>query len=295
MTKVCEKEFPLGSFKGQKTDGFYIDGTLKVNLDTLADKIADDQQFNLLITGSGSTRVGKSFFCTQVASYLTSKVNELHKTKNVFTLKNMVFKSEDLIKKALNMPKYSVLVLDEGDDLVEHYWSKLSRDLRRFFRKCGQLNIFVILVLPDFFELPKTYAITRTICLLDVHFVRKFERGYFSFYNFKKKRSLYLKGRKYADYDMVSSNFRGRFINFCTINQEDYRKKKWNDLQEGEKEDTAKTYSQIVRETEQRLFNQLYLNLKISVKKLSLGFGISPRSGARWLSSKEKVTEDKTE
>ena len=142
--KVCKKDFPLGSRKQQKSDGFYIDGTLKDNLDTLAEKIRDDQQFNLIVTGSGWTRVGKSVFCSQIGYYLTHKVNELHKTKNTFDLSNMVFKSEELIKKAMKIPKYSVLVLDEGDDLTEHYWNKLSRDLRKFFRKCGQLNIFVI-------------------------------------------------------------------------------------------------------------------------------------------------------
>ena len=43
--KVCTKDFPLGSFKGQKTPGFSMSELLKENLDILAEKIVDDMQF----------------------------------------------------------------------------------------------------------------------------------------------------------------------------------------------------------------------------------------------------------
>jgi len=33
MGKVCEKDFPMGSFKKQKSAGFYMEGYLKSNLD----------------------------------------------------------------------------------------------------------------------------------------------------------------------------------------------------------------------------------------------------------------------
>ena len=174
MAKVCPKDFPKGSFRYQESDGFYMESYLQDNLDILAEKIADDQMFVILITGSGAVRVGKSVLAQQVGYYLSHKVNELHNVKTSFTTKNLTFKGEELQKKAMELPAFSVLDLDEGDDLVEHYWSKLARDLRRFFRKAGQLNQFVILVLPDFFELPRAYAITRSTCLINVRFVGKF-------------------------------------------------------------------------------------------------------------------------
>lgn len=268
MVKVCEKEFPLGTYKGQKTDGFYMDGILKDNLDIFAKKIADDQMFVLLITGSGFVRIGKSVDAHQVGFYLTSKVNELHKTKNTFTLNNICFKGEDLIKKSFEVPKYSVLVLDEGDDLTEHYWSKLAKDLRRFFRKCGQLNIFLILVLPDFFELPKSYAITRSMCLINVKYTGEFDRGFFDFYNFERKKQLYLKGKKQADYKCVHSNFFGEFLNVYTVDEKEYKEMKRKDLEEQEEAEEKKTKPNKWFEQRNCLLKML-VELKVTQQKIA--------------------------
>ncbi|KKL17303.1 hypothetical protein LCGC14_2486910 [marine sediment metagenome] len=40
--KVCEKEFPKGSYKGQKTDGYHIDDYRKEAIDIMAKKIVND-------------------------------------------------------------------------------------------------------------------------------------------------------------------------------------------------------------------------------------------------------------
>jgi len=286
MVKVCEKDFPMGSYKKQKTAGLYMDGILKDNLDILAEKIVDDQMFVILITGSGFVRIGKSVLAQQVGKYLSYKVNELHKVKTDFTLKNITFKGNELQKKAIELPKYAVLDLDEGDDLVEHYWSKLARDLRRFFRKAGQLNQFVILVLPDFFELPRAYAITRSTCLINVRFVGKFDRGFFNFYNFERKKQLYLKGKKYANYKAVKPNFFGRFENVYTVPEQEYRAKKQKDLEEAE-EEMVKTPNQIIKETQQDCFRKVYANIQIKLVKLSQIFGITLQTGYNWLNSEK--------
>jgi len=283
--KVCEKEFPKGSFKYQVSDGFYMDGALKSNLDILAKKIVDDQMFVILITGSGWVRVGKSVFGQQIGYYLTHKVNELHKLKNEFTLNNITFKTEELQHKAFSLPRYSVIDLDEGDDLVEHYWSKLAKDLRRFFRKCGQLNQFIILTLPDFFELPKSYAISRSTCLIDVYFYGEFERGFFRFYNFERKRELYLKGKKTANYNAVEPNFQGRFTNVYTVDEQEYKLKKQKDLAEQELSDD-KTPKEMVKEARIKDFKSVYANTQIKVKKLAKIFGVSTPTGYNWLNTK---------
>lgn len=293
MVKVCLKDFPKGSFKKQISDGFYIEGYLKENLDIFARKIVDDQMFVFLITGSGFVRIGKSVLAQQIGYYLTDKVNELHKTKNKFDLNNIVFKGFELKDKAFALPRYSVIVLDEGDDLVEHYWSKLAKELRRFFRKAGQLNNFIVLVLPDYFELPKNYAITRSMCLINVKYVGKFDRGFYDFYNFEQKKKLYLKGKKDANYKSIPPNFSGRFTNVYTINEQEYRKKKKEDLDEQE-EGEEKTTSQITRELTEKYFKNTYyyltekLKLKITVEQLTKPFEISRATGYNFLNNKSK-------
>lgn len=267
MAKVCEKDFPKGTYRKQLSDGFYMEGYLKENLDIFAKKIADDQMFVIVITGSGFVRVGKSVLAQQIGYYLNHKVNELHKTNNKFDIKNIIFKGNELQEKAFQMPKYSVITLDEGDDLVEHYWSKLAKDLRRFFRKCGQLNQFVILVLPDYFELPRSYAITRSMCLINVKYVGEFDRGFFDFYNFEQKKQLYLKGKKTSDYKCVPASFSGRFANAYTINEEEYREKKRKDLEEQEENEKDN------KELENK---KLWMRIAYLIKILYVKYNASP-------------------
>ena len=43
--KICIEKYPMGSLKGQKTAGRYIDGYLHENLSILADAIVKDNIF----------------------------------------------------------------------------------------------------------------------------------------------------------------------------------------------------------------------------------------------------------
>ncbi len=239
MVKVCLKDFPKGSLQGQQSDGFYMDGYIKENLDVMAERIVDDMQFVGVISGKGTVRNGKSTFAQHQGYYFTHKVNQLHKLKNKFKMENVVFKADDLIEKAFSLPKYSVLILDEGDDLTAQYYSKLAIKLRRFFRKCGQLNLFFLLLIPDFFELPRAYAVTRSTYLINVMFMGKFERGFFEFYSGEKKRELYYKGRRYGDYNCVKANFKGRFPKPYLVDEKEYREKKRRDMMDDEGEEST--------------------------------------------------------
>lgn len=230
MVRVCLKSFPKGSYKGQRGDGYAMDGYLKENIDIMAKKIVNDMQFVCIVSGKGTVRNGKSTIAQQQAFYFNDRVNELHGLNNTFDVNNIVFKADDLIDKALKLPKYSVLILDEGDDLTAQYYSKLAIKLRRFFRKCGQLNLFIILLIPDFFELPRPYAVTRSTYLINTHFAGNFDRGFFEFYSSKRKRNLYYKGKRFGDYDVVQPDFPGRFPDLYTVDEELYREKKHKDL-----------------------------------------------------------------
>jgi len=272
--KVCLEQFPLGTITGQKTEGFYMDKTLCSNLDILAKAISKDMFFTILISGHGRVRVGKSVFAQQIGAYLTNKVNELYNIKNTFTIGNIHFDSKDLMRYSVIHPKYSVNIMDEGDDLTDNYWSSLSKDLRRFFRKTGQLNQFFILVIPDFFELSRAFAITHSICLIDVHFAGEFERGFFNFYSFSKKRFLFEEGKKkYGSYDVVYPNFRGRFPHVYTIDEHLYRMKKRQDLEKNiklqEEKDDKKNLNLNKRKIKKELVKEFLDNLNKEGIKLT--------------------------
>lgn len=290
MVKVCEKDFPKGSLAGQQSDGFYMDGYIKENLDIMAERIVDDMQFVGVISGKGTVRNGKSTFAQHQGYYFTHKVNELHKLKNKFGMNNIVFKADDLIEKAFSLPKYSIIILDEGDDLTAQYYSKLAIKLRRFFRKCGQLNLFFLLLIPDFFELPRAYAVTRSTYLINVMFMGRFERGFFEFYSGERKRQLYYKGRRYGDYQCVKENFKGRFPKPYLVDEKEYRDKKLKDMITDDGEESTPL---IRKETHIKNFKMLKkvsedYELNLSQTELANRIGLSRKSIQKYLKELEE-------
>lgn len=232
MVKVCKKQFPLieGDKSYRQSDGFSMDDFLYDNIKPLGTKLLNDWSFIILITGSGWVRVGKSIIAQQIAAVLNEETNNQWHLNNTFDCSNILFKGNDLIDQSFVKPKGSVLLLDEGDDLTEHYASEIAYTMRRYLRKCGQLNQILIVILPDFFDLPRSLAMSRSICLIDVYPSGELDRGFYRFFDFQKKKDLYLLGKKMHNYKAVEPNFNGRFPNFYTVNKEEYLKKKHDDL-----------------------------------------------------------------
>lgn len=286
--KFAEEIFPKGTFKGQQTDGAYLDKNLSANLDILARKIKNDMHFLLLITGHDGVGNGKSTLMTHVGSYLTWKINQIHKINNSFTARNMTFSGKQLEKRSFELPPLSVIGLDEGDDLTIHGMKDLASNLKRYFRKCRQLNQILILILPSFFELPKFYALSRSVFLLDVQFKGEFERGYFDFYSGQRKKLLYLKGKKEWDYNCVNSDFSGRFFSsYCFFpdlegNIKGYKESKYEDLnKEEKKEPTPKEILTSYSVEVCKRFRKV--QPKITLKQLSEGFNVHERTIIRWI------------
>ena len=280
MVKYCIDKYPLGSFPGQKSPGRYIDETLHDNLQILAQNIVRDLTFLIFVFSSTlEVGTGKSVFIQQIAEAITEQVNKLHNLNIPFDINNIVFHPRDLIERSFKVPKYSVIILDEWTDA--HFWSELGITLREFFRKCRQLNLFMICVIPNFFELPKGYAISRSVAAIDVKFVGNFERGFFDFYSFKKKKELYLKGKKNYDYDVVKPSFIGRFTDGFVVGREIYLNRKRLDL---ERHDKQTKEIQSPTAIKKHIFHQIYTNLpEMTIKRLAFAFGTSERSCKRWL------------
>jgi hypothetical protein len=84
----------------------------------------------------------------------------------------------------------------------------------------------------SYFDMNKYYSVHRTWFLLHVYFIpnmesEKFQRGYFEFYDFKKKKWMYLNNncRKFYDYG-AKPNFRGRFMKKFVVDRAAYLEKK---------------------------------------------------------------------
>lgn len=284
--KINQEKYPMGSFRHQKSPGRYVDDYLISNLEPLAEKIVDDMQFmGLCCSSTFEVRTGKSTFLQQMGEAWNWLMEQKHGIKLDLNMRNIVFKTEDLIKRSFELPRYSFMILDENDEIDEHYFSKLAKELRRFFKKCGQLNLFIMLVVPNFFQLRPSYAIGRTNFLIDVKFKGKFERGFFDFYSFQKKKKLYIEGKKTQNYNCVSPDFEGRFFGGYVVDKNYYMHVKRKDLEESEEKpfDPKQQRREIFRE----MYENLVKTKKITMKELHNAFGIVSDTAYRWLKEED--------
>lgn len=241
--RVCQEVYPAG-FSYNKVPGFYLEPVLKSQLDILLKNIKNDWDFTILITGGGEVRVGKSQIALQICAYWNYMVKKLYGLKCPFSVKdNIVYDGKKLIetgnKLGQNHP-YSCLIYDEaGADLAGvKVMSQMTQDVLDFYRECGQYNLCNVLVLPEFFDLPKSIALSRSIFLIDVTYNADdegyFQRGYFKFYSRRNKKKLYLLGKKELNYQAYIYDFQGRFYHFYPIDEKEYRNAKLEALKKRE-------------------------------------------------------------
>lgn len=239
LVKVCEEWYP-------KTKGFWMDSKLKQQLDILVNNVVNDWDFTIIITAGGQVRSGKSVLGMQIGAYWTYQMWKVHKIKVPFTIDgNIVFNWDKLISHGNDMGekyKHCVLQYDEAGETMEGTKTQTSelKAVRDYLRECGQYNFLNILVMPEYFDLPKGIAVTRSIFLIDVYYGADkngiFQRGYFRFYSRKNKKKLYMLGKKDLNYHAAPYNFDGEFRNFYPLDEQEYRKSKQNALKERETE-----------------------------------------------------------
>ena len=231
----------------QTSGGYYMDGYLKENLDTIPILLSKAWDVVGIISGHGKVRIGKSTLALQVAYYLAwilaggvVEVNDERKVVKIipptkplkFDLDNVVFSPDELMKAAQKLPAQSVIVYDEGRAGLDskRAMEAINKTLEDFFQECGIYNHVILIVLPNFFRLHEDYAVARSFFLLDVYADKEFNRGFFKFYNELKKEQLYYFGKKKigirAKYGAAYDNFFGRFTSWLPFSKEDYENKK---------------------------------------------------------------------
>lgn len=205
------------------TDKQYaMDGYLKSNLDVLVRNIKKDWFFMIIVSGSGSTRIGKSVFAGQIAYYLS------HQNGRKFTINEYYMNGKEMMEKSIHLPKLSAFVYDEAKAGLDskRAMESITKNLLDFFAEAGQLNLIPIIVIPDFFDLKKEIAVTQSVALINCYTAGEFQRGFFSFYNKNRKSNLYYKGRMTRNYFIEKPNFRGSFSNTYVVDEQEYREKK---------------------------------------------------------------------
>lgn len=206
-----------GNFAGKE---LYLDGYLKSNLDYLSKDVKHDN--DAIVVVSGREGSGKSWFTIQCAAYLDP----------TFNLDRVVFNPEDFKLRVKNSKKYQCIVYDEAiTGLRAARWaSEINQALIEMLGQIRQLNLFIFIVIPSFFELGKYIAIHRSQALLMTYKNKKGDRGQFSAYSYEKKRYMYVVGKKTYSERVTKPDFFGRFTKAFPLDEEAYRKKKFDAL-----------------------------------------------------------------
>jgi hypothetical protein len=208
----------------QSIDGLYkLDGLLYDNLKFASEAVRKDDDFILLI--DGMERSGKSVLAQQIARFFDPE----------FDVSKIVFTVDDFLDTVKNADQYTCIIWDEAFRGLSKRQaiSKVNKKVVQTLMEVGQRNLFIIIVLPTYFELDKYAALHRCKCLIHVHRDKHYRRGYFKFFDYKKMKSMYVRGRQEYKY-CSTCNFYGSFSNHYTVDENDYKTKKDEALRNSE-------------------------------------------------------------
>jgi len=186
------------------------------------DICCEDPYHNFVANGIVVHNSGKSVLAQQCAKYCDPN----------FNIDRVCFTPEEFVKAINATPEYGAVVYDEAYQGMSSRaaMSEVNKMLMGVLAEIRQKKLFVFIILPCFFELDKYAAVWRSRGLLHVYTQKKFARGFFSFYNQDRKKTLYVLGKKFFSYSKPAPNFFGRFPKGYTVDEEKYRQKKLNAL-----------------------------------------------------------------
>jgi hypothetical protein len=231
----------------------YYDAAHLAGMNMIARAVRHDRD-NVFV-GSGDPGCGKSVFMMQCCKFYDP----------TFSNKDIFFSGEELIKAITSplTPKYKAFLYDEAREGLNarNSMSKINKILTDCFAEIRQKNLFIGIVLPDFFDLDANIAHRRSRYLYHIYEEPNpsakegedpFRRGFVRFFNKPDKTKLYILGKKFHDmYAIHPSMPPFLFYNQYVVDEEEYRKAKINALRtnrrieefEGEK-DGVKKYRQ---------------------------------------------------
>lgn len=199
---------------------FFIDNIAKDNLDEVRYRVLE-KDFDFVTIVDGREGSGKSVLAQQLGAYLDPN----------FSLDNIVFTSEGFIKKIKDphVKKGSCIILDEAFNAINSRasMSEVNRSMGAIATEMRQKNLFIIIVLPSYFDLDKQFAIHRASSLIHVYLKDNVDRGQYLIFPRSKKLYLYLNGKKTYNYSKPKSPYPPcRFTNHYTVDEGEYRLKK---------------------------------------------------------------------
>ena len=220
----------------KKTYNYFIEPRLKKQIDKKVIPTLKKRDEDEVLIIDGDERSGKSTFGMQLGKYIDPSLD----------LDRVCFTPDEFRKAIINAKQYQVVIFDEAYRGLasKGALTEVNKLLVSLMMEMGQKNLCVIIILPTFYLLEKYVAIWRARGLFHVFRNQKGQKGYFVFFNKKKKKQLYLKGKKDYSYKYVKSYFKGRFYGKYVVDESKYREKKAESLKQGYKTTRQEKYKE---------------------------------------------------
>ena len=218
----------------------YMDGYLKENADIIKEQI-NKADMDFLGIVDGFEGVGKSVLAMQLGYYIDPSLD----------VSRICFTADEFKEAVIKAKKGQCVIFDEAitGAFSREAIKQMNVSIVKMMAQIRQKNLFILLVLPSFFDLDRNLAVWRSRFLIHCHFGKEnFQRGFFKFANLQKKKLIYFEGKKLYQYpkDLYKWNFWGRFTKFYPLDEDEYRLKKMKSLSEQDYETLSmnKTRSQ---------------------------------------------------
>lgn len=219
--------------------GFKFHELLAANLEPLKRRVlSKDRDVCILVTGKEG--FGKSMIAQQIAYYFDRS----------FDLSRLTFGLSEFKQACLNAKPGQAV---QGDELLDIFagraaTSKQNREMMQLLAKIRQRRLFMILVCPSVFEIDR-YAVLHRADLLIHCFSGQGDRvGFFNYYGRDKLKDLYIQGKRFMDYKVVTPDFQGTFTQHYVVDENEYRKKKDKDLMSPEVKQSETKYEAMLRD-----------------------------------------------
>lgn len=220
----------------------------------------------------GKRRTGKSTLEKTIAYLIDPNI----------TIKNFVAGLEDAPEAIEMANDDSVLCFDESslNFASKDAMKKAQNQLLKIIDVVGQKRLTIIFVLPSFFELNRSIAVTHSLFLIHVYTDEKLNRGRFAYFGTQNKKKLYEIGKKnFGSYAKPKSDWTGTFRNFELPFEDEYINLKKESLRQA-LNPTNKEYQNklLVSKTRTDCMMEFKENCpEVTDVTIAKGFGISTR------------------
>ena len=219
---------PLSSEYSVKL-GFSFNLNLGKNLEPYR-KAVMNQDFDCAGIIDGKEGSGKSVFAQQVAAFLD-------KDHYIDVEKQICFTPEHFKEAVQTLEPGKAIVWDEARRGLNRRRSTegVNIDITDMLAECRQNNLFMVIVMPTFYDMDMNVAVWRTRFLIHVWYDwgdnpdKPLVRGFFRYYSEEGKKRLYVNKymRQSYTYPYVKGDsFEASFPHFYTVSEAEYRKKK---------------------------------------------------------------------